>query len=241
MNSRMNRVVLAAAVLGAALAASAPAFADGHGHGDGNRGGSFAAGRGGASMSHGAGPVGGRPAASYGRSGGFGAGHTGGSGYSGGHFSAPAGGRYGYSPGRVSSSPRYSSAPGYRSGNFAGRSSGYRPVRGIGVGGRPHSWGGGYYRGSYWPRSYYRSGFVRFWPVLPAFYSTFWFGGLPYYYWGRCLLHLESLRVRLRGNGSAAGRGRFAIGWWLSAGAVGRFFEPLCLPEERPDRGADRH
>jgi hypothetical protein len=24
---------------------------------------------------------------------------------------------------------------------------------------------------------------VRFFPVLPLYYSTFWFGGLPYYYW----------------------------------------------------------
>jgi hypothetical protein len=67
--------------------------------------------------------------------------------------------------------------------NFAGHGGFNRPVHGIGYGGRPRYWAGGNYHGSYWPRSYYHSGFVRFVPVLPAFYSTFYFGGLPYYYW----------------------------------------------------------
>lgn len=187
MNSPI-RVVLAAAGLAAALALSAPAFADGHGHGGGNSGGGFAGGRGGYSMSHGAGPGGGRPAAAYGRSGGFSGGHVGGGpGFSGGHFNGAPAARFGNSPARVYSSPRFTAAaPGVRSAggrNFSGRTGFYRPTHGIGVGARPHSWGGGYFRGSYWPRSYYHSGFVRFFPVLPAFYSTFWFSGVPYYYW----------------------------------------------------------
>lgn len=53
--------------------------------------------------------------------------------------------------------------------------------------GRPgyHSryrWHGGHWNGLYWPRVYYRPGFVSFWPVLPIGYSTYWFGGESYYY-----------------------------------------------------------
>lgn len=44
-------------------------------------------------------------------------------------------------------------------------------------------WGGGYWHGRYWPRAYYRPGFSWFLPVLPIGYATFWWGGLPYYYW----------------------------------------------------------
>jgi hypothetical protein len=75
---------------------------------------------------------------------------------------------------------------GYRSGyhnNFAGRPSFTRPVYGNRYGWRPRYWAGGSFRGTYWPRSYYHSGFTWFVPVLPAFYSTFWWGGVPYYYW----------------------------------------------------------
>lgn len=45
-----------------------------------------------------------------------------------------------------------------------------------------HHWHGGYWNGRFWPRVYYRPNFVSFWPVLPATYSTFWFGGVSYYY-----------------------------------------------------------
>ncbi len=43
-------------------------------------------------------------------------------------------------------------------------------------------WNGGYWHGGYWPRAYYSTNFVSFWPVLPALYATYWFGGIPYYY-----------------------------------------------------------
>lgn len=43
-------------------------------------------------------------------------------------------------------------------------------------------WGGGYWNGSFWPRVYYRTGFVSFWPVLPAYYTTYWYSGEPYFY-----------------------------------------------------------
>jgi len=50
------------------------------------------------------------------------------------------------------------------------------------LGGRVAGWGGGYWRGSFWPRAYYRAGIPWFLPILPAAYLTFWWGGLPYYY-----------------------------------------------------------
>jgi len=46
-----------------------------------------------------------------------------------------------------------------------------------------HAWGGGYWHGAYWPHCYFNPGFAWFLPVLPFGYATFWWGGLPYYYW----------------------------------------------------------
>jgi hypothetical protein len=43
-------------------------------------------------------------------------------------------------------------------------------------------WEGGFWHGRFWPGAYYRPGFVRFCSVLPGVYSTFWFGGVSYYY-----------------------------------------------------------
>jgi hypothetical protein len=70
-------------------------------------------------------------------------------------------------------------APRYPTSHFGGPGS---ISRGIAYGGHPRAWGGGYYRGGYWPRAYFHRGFVGFFPVLPAFYSTYWFGGVPYSY-----------------------------------------------------------
>jgi hypothetical protein len=43
---------------------------------------------------------------------------------------------------------------------------------------------GGYYggRGGWYGGRFYGPGFGWFLPVLPAFYATYWFGGIPYYY-----------------------------------------------------------
>jgi hypothetical protein len=46
-----------------------------------------------------------------------------------------------------------------------------------------HAWGGGYWHGGFWPRCYFNPGFAWFLPVLPFGYATFWWGGMPYYYW----------------------------------------------------------
>ena len=46
-----------------------------------------------------------------------------------------------------------------------------------------HVWGGGYWHGAFWPHCYFNPGFAWFLPVLPFGYATFWWGGMPYYYW----------------------------------------------------------
>jgi len=43
-------------------------------------------------------------------------------------------------------------------------------------------WRGGYWNGGFWPRAYYGLGFSWFLPILPLAYSTYWWGGVPYYY-----------------------------------------------------------
>ena len=65
---------------------------------------------------------------------------------------------------------------------YAGRGA-YGP--GFGRGGfgyhRPY-WGGGYWHGGYWPRCWYGWGYPWFLGVLPGFYATYFWGGVPYYY-----------------------------------------------------------
>ena len=191
MNTRLIRAISTATALAAALFVSVPALADGHGHGNGGGGsghGSFGGARAGGPVAHAGAPGGRRYGGSMGssRGGGF-AGQRGGApiASNGGRYIGAPAYRAGYSQGRVYNSPRFTSGATtrYTDRNFAGRASFNRPVHGIGYGGRPRYWAGGNFHGSYWPRSYYHSGFVRFVPILPAFYSTFWFGGLPYYYW----------------------------------------------------------
>ena len=93
--------------------------------------------------------------------------------YGGGHYGAYGSAHYGYP---------------YARGGYAGRT-GYVAHPGTGYyGGSPyyrggHYWGGGYWHGGYWPYCYYRPGWTWFYPVLPIGYATFWWGGVPYYYW----------------------------------------------------------
>lgn len=47
----------------------------------------------------------------------------------------------------------------------------------------PHTWGGGYYGGRFWPHVYLGWDFPWFLAALPIGYSTYWWGGVPYYYW----------------------------------------------------------
>jgi hypothetical protein len=88
-------------------------------------------------------------------------------------------------PNRGYHSPRFDNRRTFRPGDrhFPARPRFDRHVHHIAHGSRPHYWAGGNFHGRYWPRAHYHPGFVRFVTVLPAFYSTFWFAGVPYYYW----------------------------------------------------------
>jgi hypothetical protein len=46
-----------------------------------------------------------------------------------------------------------------------------------------HYWYGGYWHGVFWPHVWFNPGYAWFLPVLPLGYATFWWGGVPYYYW----------------------------------------------------------
>ena len=46
-----------------------------------------------------------------------------------------------------------------------------------------HAWAGGYWHGGYWPHCWYYPGWSWYLPVLPIGYVTYWWGGMPYYYW----------------------------------------------------------
>ena len=83
------------------------------------------------------------------------------------HFASPGAGWVGAHHG-----------PAYYHGAF-----GHSYVPGNGYWHGAHYWGGGYWNGVYWPHCYFRPGFAWFLPVLPFGYATFWWGGLPYYYW----------------------------------------------------------
>jgi hypothetical protein len=87
--------------------------------------------------------------------------------------------RPGFNNGGVDRRPGFSSRPGFSGGHFATRPGFvYRPGFG------PHRhWHGGYWNGVFWPRTYYRASFVTFFPVLPIGCATFYYGGVPYYYY----------------------------------------------------------
>lgn len=160
----------------------------GHSSGGGGGGGHFSGGGGGGG--HFSGGGGGRFS---------GGGHYSGAGHFGGYS---AGGRY---PGRggafvggsAAGGHYYSGARGYAGAHYgAGHTAGRVNAAGAARGGyrnyagsrpfRPgagRAWAGGYWRGAYWPRCWYYPGFAWFLPVLPFGYATFWWGGMPYYYW----------------------------------------------------------
>lgn len=47
----------------------------------------------------------------------------------------------------------------------------------------PHYWGGGYWHGGFWPHVYLGWDFPWFFAALPVGCVTYWWGGVPYYYW----------------------------------------------------------
>ena len=196
MSKKFHRLALGMATIAAAFALASPVQAEGHpGFGGGAQGsGGF----------HGA-PGGGHPGGGFnggGHPGGTfnGGAHPGGGFHGGGHPGGnfhggprPGGGFNGggHPGGTLNGGPRpgggfhnggHAGAGHMGGGYYGGGPHGHFP-HGIAHGGYPHSWGGGYFHGRYWPRSHYHSGFIRFFPVLPAIYATYWFGGVPYYYW----------------------------------------------------------
>jgi hypothetical protein len=156
---------------------------------------------------HSGGGGGGGHASGGGHFGGGGGGHFGG--FSGGHFAGFGGHAYG---GHAFAAPHYGVA-GHYSGAYGGRyfspaahGFAYTGVHGAyaahpGYVGRPgavaphpgvgaayyyhggHAWVGGYWHGVYWPHCWYYPGWAWYLPVLPLGYATYWWGGVPYYYW----------------------------------------------------------
>jgi hypothetical protein len=107
-------------------------------------------------------------------------GHASSGGGGGGHAHYTSGGHSGYGGSHYGS---YAGAYGHGGSYYGHGNSYYGHGAYYGHGGY---WGhGGYYGG--WGRFYGgfygpRFGFGWFLPVLPAFYATYWFGGIPYYY-----------------------------------------------------------
>jgi hypothetical protein len=114
----------------------------------------------------------------------FAQGHGGGGG---GHSSSGGGGGGGHSSGGGGGHANYAVggshfAGSFRGGGFSHGSAFYAGggFYGRGFYGRDGFWHGGFFRGGccFGPRF----GFGFFLPVLPAFYATYWWGGVPYYY-----------------------------------------------------------
>jgi hypothetical protein len=167
--------IIAIGALTFAVGTLTPAFAQGHSSGGGH------------SSNGGGSSGGGHSSYSGGSSGGghssYGGGHSGGGHFSygggyrgGGHFSYGGG----YSGGGHA---HYAVGPGHFAPHYGGSYSGSRAGY---YGGNWHGgdWHGDDWRGGYWHGGFYgpRFGFGWFLPVLPAFYATYYFGGIPYYY-----------------------------------------------------------
>ena len=192
-----------ALLIGAAVAAMPALTYAQHGVGGGGGGGGHASGGGGGG--HFAGGGGGHALGGGAHFGGFGGGHYAGySGYSGGHtFAAPHYGVPGHSYGARYFTPTghgYAyTGPGVHPAartsyvahsGFVARPGTVAPHPGVGApsatyyyGHGGHAWVGGYWHGAYWPHCWYYPGWAWYLPVLPVGYVTYWWGGMPYYYW----------------------------------------------------------
>jgi hypothetical protein len=163
MSIKGKGILLAAAVLGSMLAM--PVLAQGHGGGGGG-------GHGGGGGGH-AGGGGGH--AAVGHAGFAGGGHFAGGGA---HAYGGAGGAH-YASGYHGGAAFHGGYQGRAGYGYPGHYGGYGYGRGYSTGAY---WRGGYWNGGFWPRAYYGLGFSWFLPVLPLAYSTYWWGGVPYYY-----------------------------------------------------------
>lgn len=132
---------------------------------------------------------------------------------SGGHFSGRGGAHFAAGAAHAFASPRsFAGVPGFRAAPTRALSQ-YSGIGRTGVGhvpatvgaptapghpggayglrgrpwgrgyGHPGLWGGGYWGGHYWPGVYYGPGFAWFLPTLPLYCTTFWWLGVPYYYY----------------------------------------------------------
>ena len=173
--------------LGAAIA-TAPALAwaqhsgGGGGGGHASGGGSFGGGGGHAAGGGGA-HLGGHFTGGFGGHYSAAAPHYGVSGhYYGGRYFAPTGHGFTYS-GAHYGGAHYVAHSGYvaRGAAVAPHPPGAPGAPGYWHGGHP--WVGGYWHGAYWPHAWYYPGWAWYLPVLPLGYATFWWGGVPYYYW----------------------------------------------------------
>ena len=105
-----------------------------------------------------------------------------------GHYEGHEGhyeGREGHYGGHFEGRPRYA-VPSHWAGMHPrwdddGPRRGYW-VRPWGPRWEPHYWGGGYWGGRFWPHVYLGWDFPWFLATLPIGYSTYWWGGVPYYY-----------------------------------------------------------
>jgi hypothetical protein len=110
----------------------------------------------------------------YGGAQGFSGSHGGGAG---GHFYGAPGARVGFGNG------------GYGHGGYGHGGYGHGGFEHGGYGrpgfvhGNGRFWGGGYWGGRFWPGVRYGTGFAWFLPILPIGYATYYWGGLPYYYY----------------------------------------------------------
>ena len=97
------------------------------------------------------------------------------------YFAAPRGAVHGgihtVAPGIHTVAPGVPGHPG-----FYGRpGTAYAPGTAYWHGG--HAWYGGYWNGAYWPHVWYHPGYAWWLPVVPIGYATYWWAGVPYYYW----------------------------------------------------------
>ena len=167
-----------ALLLGVAIAAT-PALAQHSGGGGGGGGGHMSGGGHFGGGAHFGGFGGGA------HSGGFGGHYSGygGHAFAAPHYGVPGGGRYFASTG-------HGFAYGGAHSAFVAHS-GFVARPGIGAPSAPstaywhggHPWAGGYWHGVYWPHAWYYPGWAWYLPVLPLGYVTYWWGGVPYYYW----------------------------------------------------------
>jgi hypothetical protein len=98
------------------------------------------------------------------------------------HYEGP---RYGgHYEGHFDGHPHYGVPPHWVGMHpyWAGPHAGYY-VRPWGPHWAPHYWGGGYWGGAFWPHVYLGWSFPWFLATLPIGYATYWWGGVPYYYW----------------------------------------------------------